>query len=543
MTSRRHGRRRSSSLFGCGSHRHSRRGCGPGSGGGALALVGCHGGRGGGGKDFGGCRGGGCGGSGGGRSLGRRQFWLGGCGCDQFLVHYGGLMWLLWHVPTIRWVVVLYLVLAYYWWYRVAHCEINRSMIASHPGTHPPTLVARDKQTKEALAQRLWGWAASPIGLTSWIFHVLVLQQEQFYDKVFSMTCYWYQQINCQYNGQTSDFIKRVHLGQFILETSLVLYFTEVRGTEVLYFDFGSVAYQHPNGLLTRYEHLTALVDPKTSVAMIYHGDPKDSKIHDTPLPVSEAAFVLMFFWSTGAHVPAHMYGTWVSRIPESQRDDVVFWMHQCSNAMIVESRSWVPTFTTNVNHYWSVPSATSHTRVLDFNSRPVMKHSALRSNELLGASRLCQFMVALRATVFRVFEKHKVRYDPELLLATIFHSLDHYGAWVHRIPSCYKYDNVDYHHFWETQVRGSHCLLVDNRHADEDSASEISTRDLREHVASRSLASRGDALCHFVVKVPVSVTTRTTAPLSVLVVIIISLILGVFLLGTFIEFSACRRT
>ena len=394
----------------------------------------------------------------------RRQFWLGGCGCDQFLVHYGGLVWLLWHVPTIRWVVVLYLVLAYYWWYRVAHCEINRSMIASHPGTHPPTLVARDKQTKEALAQRLWGWAASPIGLTSWIFHVLVLQQEQFYDKVFSMTCYWYQQINCQYNGQTSDFIKRVHLGQFILETSLVLYFTEVRGTEVLYFDFGSVAYQHPNGLLTRYEHLTALVDPKTSVAMIYRGDPKDSTIHDTPLPVSEAAFVLMFFWSTGAHVPAHMYGTWVSRIPESQRDDVVFWMHQCSNAMIVESRSWVPTFTTNVNHYWSVPSATSHTRVLDFNSRPVMKHSALRSNELLGASRLCQFMVALRATVFRVFEKHKVRYDPELLLATIFHSLDHYGAWVHRIPSCYKYDDVDYHHFWETQVRGSHCLLVDTR-------------------------------------------------------------------------------
>ena len=83
MTSHRHGRRRSSTLFGCRSHRHSRRGCGPGRGGGALALVGCHGGRGGGKGDFGGCCGGGGGGSGGGRSLGRRQFWLGGCGCDQ----------------------------------------------------------------------------------------------------------------------------------------------------------------------------------------------------------------------------------------------------------------------------------------------------------------------------------------------------------------------------------------------------------------------------------------------------------------------------
>lgn len=92
------------------------------------------------------------------------------------------------------------------------------------------------------------------------------------------------------------------------------------------------------------------------------------------------------------------------------------------------------------------------------------MEHSTLRSNELLGASRLCRFMVALRAKLLRVFKKHKVRYDPELLLATIFHSLDHYGAWVHRIPSCYKYDDVDYHHFWETQVRGSHCLLVDTR-------------------------------------------------------------------------------
>ena len=378
-----------------------------------------------------------------------------------FLVHYCGLVWMVWHVPAMRWFVVLYLLFAYYWWYRVAHCEINRWMIAQHPGTHPPTLIARD-QSAESLAE-MWGWAATPIGIASWTFHILVLQPEQFYDKILCMLLYYFQKINCQYNGETSGFIKHTQLGQLILETSLVLYFQEVRGNK-LYFDFGQVVYQHPNGVLTGFERLTALVDMQTHVATVYHGDPKDYTSHDTLLPASGAAFVLMFFLSMGAHVPVHLYGTWVGRIPESQRDDVVFWMHQCSNAMIVESRSWAPTFTANLNSYGSVPSATSHTLALDFNSRPLMEHSFLRSKELLGASRLCRFMVALRATVRSVFKKHEIPYDPELLLATIFHSLDHYGALVHRIPSCYKFDDVDYHHFWETQVRGSHCLLVDTR-------------------------------------------------------------------------------
>jgi hypothetical protein len=138
--------------------------------------------------------------------------------------------------------------------------------------------------------------------------------------------------------------------------------------------------------------------------------------------------------------------------------------MQECSNAMVVESRALVPTFTMYEDLFWSLPEQNYHVRGLNANLRFPTEHRQLANAKLFEASTYCRFIVAMRGATFRAFAKHGVKYDPEILMAAMTHSVDHRGMWVHRIPSCYEWHGVNLLKFWELQTRAPLALFVDTK-------------------------------------------------------------------------------
>jgi hypothetical protein len=363
---------------------------------------------------------------------------------------------------------ILYLVpsvtIASYWWWRSGHNLMNTpEALSPFQGSRAPPLVTIDGKNKE-----LWGLSATPVSARSWVFYYLFLRTEQMYDKCLSMVFYMYQRANSQARATASDSFKRAATGELILQTSLVMSFKrsiDIDGKTFLLFEFGDVYFPLPSGEMAEYPRMTSLVDVATVSARTYvNCDPLEAGSEANELNPTEAGFMLQYFLGHGAHPPVHAYASWASRIPPEEQDECTFWMQECSNAMVVESRALVPTFTMYEDLFWSLPEQNYHVRGLNANLRFPTEHRQLANAKLFEASTYCRFIVAMRGATFRAFAKHGVKYDPEILMAAMTHSVDHRGMWVHRIPSCYEWHGVNLLKFWELQTRAPLALFVDTK-------------------------------------------------------------------------------
>lgn len=435
------------------------------------------------------------------------------CVRPLYIVHLATLYML---ASTFQWfacVTAAYIVFTSTMWLITARNDMNAARVSPHTSATPPVLLPRPANVDEAERAR-WRWTSVATPFTSWLFYLCTLQQEQWWDKMISLFFFAYERVNSHCQPRLTDQAARVALGQFVLETGLVLYYdAEASPTadSPLTFRFDSAAYCRRDGTLAVYRDFTVLIDPRThratgfyqraeafekcartanDIARVMTSDEKRTLVrrlaarcalhsdqdttpapnHDddddgyVELPTAHATFLAKYFLVLGGHVPTHSFATWIGRVAPEDSDDVVFWMQRCSEAMITEARSWIPTFTLYGDQYFDIPDKFMHNRASDFNTRPMFSHRSLGDPRLKSASNLVHFFLELRTAVHVAFAKHDVRYNPELLLVSIFHSLDHYGMWNYRVPSSYKFDGIDFHEFWCTMTRGPHCLLIDTR-------------------------------------------------------------------------------
>jgi hypothetical protein len=377
---------------------------------------------------------------------------------------------LFWYFPALITVAhAVSLLFALYCWWRAGHQLINTDEQQSpHRGERAPPLVTRDGKNKE-----LWSFAAARVSLSSWLFYYLFLRTELMYDKWLSIAFFVYQRLNTSSRASAGESFKRIAISELVLETSLVMFFSQAVAKDVdgtphnfLVFEFGDVFFPMPSGDMAEYRKLRTIIDMENrlSTTTVDGRDADPVAPSGKVLCPSEAGFVLQYFLSHGAHPPVHVYGSWVSRVPEVEQDECTFWMSQCSNAMIVEAKAIIPTISLYEDLFWSLPESNYHVRGLNANLRYPTEHRQLANAKLIEESRYCQFIMALRGATFRAFAKHGVKYDPELLLAAITHSVDHRGMWVHRIPSCYEWHGINLLRFWELHARAPLALFVDTK-------------------------------------------------------------------------------